>query len=76
LNNATETAWFRTLASAATAFCFLSSRCRFWQPDRETDTALQGQVVVYAGPDPTTFCRRFVELGFVLVPPCITDLPR
>jgi len=69
VNNATDTQWFGTLAGAATAFCLLSSRCTFWQPDRETDPALQGQVVVYAGPDRVAFCHRFADLGHVLVHP-------
>jgi len=69
VNNATDTQWFRTFASAATAFCFLSSRCRFWQPDRDADTALQGQVVVYSGPDRDAFCQRFARVGLVLVRP-------
>lgn len=68
-NNCTDTKWFNVLAGAATAFCFPSFRCRYWQPDRETSTALQGQVVVYAGSAPDTFCRRFAEIGLVLVRP-------
>lgn len=70
VNNCTDTAWFSTLAAAASAFCFPSARFRFWQPgDRETSTALQGQVVVYAGPDVATFDRNFSAIGLVLVRP-------
>jgi ParB family chromosome partitioning protein len=69
VNNATDTEWFDTLGAVADAFCFPKSRCRYWQPDQETSTALQGQVIVYTGPDREAFCRRFGELGRVLVPP-------
>jgi hypothetical protein len=69
VNNATETEWFARLASVATAFCFPSSRCRCWQPDREICAPLQGQVIVYAGPERDVFCRRFGDLGIVLVRP-------
>lgn len=69
VNNCTDTEWFATLAASASAFCFPSSRCRYWQPDRTTSTALQGQAVIYSGPDAAGFCRRFSELGLVLVRP-------
>ena len=69
VNNATDTRWFATLASVATAFCFPGFRCRYWQPDRDTSTALQGQAIVYAGPDHAAFCERFAPLGLVLVRP-------
>ncbi len=69
VNNATDTQWFRMLADAATAFCFPAKRFRYWQPDHETNTALQGQAVIYAGPDAAGFCQRFAALGLVLVRP-------
>jgi hypothetical protein len=69
VNNCTDTEWFSTLATAASAFCFPSARCCYWQPDRTTSTALQGQVVVYAGPDVATFIARFSTMGLVLVRP-------
>jgi hypothetical protein len=68
VNNATDTQWFARLAGVATAFCFPGFRCRYWQPDRETSTALQGQVVVYAGPAPTAFVERFADLGLNVLP--------
>jgi hypothetical protein len=69
VNNCTDTQWFSTLATAAAAFCFPSARCRYWQPDRETSTALQGQAVIYTGPDRAAFCQRFADIGLVLVRP-------
>jgi hypothetical protein len=69
VNNATDTEWFSRLAGAADAFCFPTCRCRYWHPDRETSTPLQGQVLVYTGPDRQAFCQRFDEIGLVLVRP-------
>jgi hypothetical protein len=67
-NNATDTEWFRTLGRVATAFCFLFDRCRYWKPESEAaGTALQGQVIVYVGPDLGAFRRRFRDLGLVLL---------
>jgi len=68
-NNATETAWFATLAEVAAVFCFPGSRCRCWKPDHEPTTPLQGQTIVYSGPDRAAFCERFAEFGLVLVRP-------
>jgi len=67
VNNATETDWFRMLAGVAVAFCFPWKRWSCWQPDRETSTPLQGQVIVYSGPDRDAFARRFDAIGLVLV---------
>jgi hypothetical protein len=70
VNNATDTQWFATLADVASAFCFPTGRFRYWHADRDDNhTALQGQVLVYTGPDRAAFCRRFAPLGLVLVPP-------
>jgi ParB family transcriptional regulator, chromosome partitioning protein len=69
VNNGTETEWFRALADCAAAVCFPSSRVRFWHPERETSTPLQGQAVFYAGPDRVTFGRHFSEFGLIWVRP-------
>jgi phage N-6-adenine-methyltransferase len=70
VNNATDTQWFATIAAVAHAFCFPSFRFRYWHPEnQDADTALQGQVIVYTGPDRDAFCRRFSEIGLVLVRP-------
>ena len=69
VNNCTDTEWFSTLAGVATAFCFPSERFRYWRSDRTTTAgALQGQVLVYAGPDVATFKERFSAIGLVLGP--------
>lgn len=75
-NNATDTVWFATLAGVATAVCFPQGRVRFWQPNVTHETGpLQGQVVIYTGPDPTAFVQRFSAFGLVWVRPTRTVAP-
>jgi len=63
VNNATETAWFHTLASEASALCFPRRRIHFWHPDRSAQP-LQGQAVVYLGAHAARFRKGFAEFGF------------
>lgn len=69
VNNATETQWFQTLASAASAICLPSGRIRFVAPcGKRGDSPLQGQAILYAGPDTAKFHAEFSAFGlFVLV---------
>jgi phage N-6-adenine-methyltransferase len=68
VNNATETAWFQTLMSQASAACFPLGRVKFWHPDRES-APLQGQAVIYLGAHPDTFVREFAAFGAVVSRP-------
>jgi phage N-6-adenine-methyltransferase len=69
VNNATETDWFRTMSNVAAAVCFPEGRVRFWSPDREAATPLQGQAVLYVGEHIGTFRDAFGPFGVVLVKP-------
>ena len=66
VNNATETRWFQSLLRAASAVCFPAKRIKFWGPDKETGAPLQGQAVLYLGPNQEDFERYFGEFGVVL----------
>lgn len=67
VNNGTETAWFQTLADVSAAVCFPKSRVRFIDPDGNPSGApLQGQAVIYCGPNRSRFSKRFGEFGLVL----------
>jgi phage N-6-adenine-methyltransferase len=69
VNNATETQWFQKMAAVADAICFKSGRIRFWGPNREEGTPLQGQAFLYFGAEIDRFIREFRAFGFVLVVP-------
>jgi phage N-6-adenine-methyltransferase len=67
VNNATETEWFQTMGTVTDAVCFPSGRIRFWNPAKETAMPLQGQALLYMGPQIDHFCERFASFGIVLV---------
>jgi len=67
VNNATETTWFNTLISVASAVCFPRGRVRFWSPDRDSATPLQGQAIIYIGPNTERFRTEFASIGWSAV---------
>lgn len=63
VNNATETAWFQFMTKRASSICFPKTRIRYWSPNKETSTPLQGQAFLYFG-DNTNFENEFKKYGF------------
>jgi len=64
VNNATETAWFAGMVSAATAVCFPRGRIRYQSPTRESLAPLQGQAFLYFGENGDKFLQVFSEIGW------------
>jgi hypothetical protein len=68
VSNSTETRWFATLASVATAAVFLHQRVRFISgKNRPNRKPLQGYVVLYAGHRTDKFLESFHGLGIEML---------
>jgi len=67
VNNATETNWFQTLLSCASAVCLVKGRIKFIDMDGNPSGApLQGQAILYLGDKVDSFVANFDEFGVVL----------
>lgn len=68
VNNATETAWFQVMGGACSAICFPKTRIKFVDPEGNASGApLQGQAILYSGPNVTAFTDTFRQFGMVLL---------
>ena len=66
-NNATETAWFADLLVIASAICLVSSRIKFLDRDgNRSGSPLQGQIIVYSGPNVAAFEKHYSQFGKVI----------
>ena len=64
VNNATETGWFRNLASVANSIVFPQGRIRYESSSRESLAPLQGQAFLYFGNNTDRFFEVFSEIGW------------
>lgn len=64
VNNATETNWFKELASVSSAVVFPKGRVRFLDPEGNPGAPLQGQAVLYVGPNTDKFLSEFIGFGW------------
>lgn len=64
VNNATETGWFSSLVTVASAVAFPHGRIRYVSPDKETNTPLQGQAFIYFGNRQDAFCKEFSSIAW------------
>lgn len=64
VNNCTETKWFQTLISRASAVCFPCGRISFWSLEQKSKSPLQGQAVMYFGSSAKRFAHVFSGIGF------------
>ena len=66
VNNATETGWFQEMAAECSAICFPRARIKFLDPDGNPGAPLQGQAIIYCGPDADAFEEAFHAFGLVV----------
>ena len=66
VNNATDTKWFRTLVECADAILFTTGRIRFYKPDSNKCSPLQGQAFFYFGDNQEAFLEEFSKYGWVV----------
>ena len=67
VNNGTETGWFQEMAAECSAICFPKTRIKFVDPQGNPSGApLQGQAIIYCGPDADAFEEAFHSFGLVV----------
>ena len=65
INNATETKWFARLVTVSSFLCFPTGRVKFWHPNKDSATPLQGQCVAYIGKNGKKFYSEFKQFGLI-----------
>lgn len=65
VNNATETQWFNELVYVSNAVLFPSGRIKFLDPNGKPGAPLQGQALVYFGPNLKAFVSNFSDFGWI-----------
>lgn len=63
VNNATETSWGQKLLELSNAVCFHNKRIRFINPENESNSPLQGQMIIYIGKNYKGFIDEFKQYG-------------
>lgn len=67
VNNATETNFYQNLLNTCNAVCFIKGRVKFIDKDgKESGAPLQGQTILYFGPDRDRFTDNFSKFGVIL----------
>ena len=66
VNNATDTRWLQAMLSVASSVCFPAGRVRFLDAKGNPGAPLQGQVLIYMGPNRAEFHEAFAGFGVVL----------
>jgi hypothetical protein len=64
VNNATETRWFRILIELASVVAFIHGRVRYWRPHGISHAPLQGQALVYHGPNREGFREVYNHIAW------------
>lgn len=64
VNNATDTRWFRMMVESADAILFTTGRVKFYKPDSNKCSPLQGQALMYYGENPGRFLEVFSKFGW------------
>lgn len=67
-HNYTDTAWFHTLGSEASAICLTRGRIRFLSPDGRRAVPTQGQAFFYFGSRADKFASVFSQHGLIMRP--------
>jgi ParB family chromosome partitioning protein len=69
VNNATETGWFRQIASVSSVICLTGRRLKFYGSEGQVVASLQGQAMLYIGDRVWQAMHVLASLGTVATAP-------